>query len=104
MNFAHEQNITLIMVCKHIRSRFREYLARGLADEIIRHSGEIDVYVLTDDPSTAPKQEKKVPVKRKMEWGMYAISIAIVGFATVIDTLLFPYVHPSNLIMMYIFG
>ena len=103
MNYAHDNNITLIMVCKHVRSRFREFLLRGLADEIIRHSGEIDVYVLTDYPEALPVQQEKKTEKEGISWSAYLFSIGVVGLVTAINTLLFPYLN-SNVIMLYLLG
>jgi two-component system sensor histidine kinase KdpD len=49
INFAHEWNITKIIIGKQIRPRWKDFLFRSLADELIRHSEEIDVYIITGD-------------------------------------------------------
>lgn len=47
IHFAHEKNVTQIMICKNIMTRWRTWFRRNLADEIVRHSGEIDVFIMT---------------------------------------------------------
>jgi len=108
IDFAREQNITLIMVWKHIRSRWKDFIFKSLADEITRYSGEIDVHIITSEleyekPITVMPLEPK-PLKKPIPWRIYSIATGIVVLMTLINTLLFPYVGLSNLIMMYLLG
>ena len=107
MAFARQQNVTQIMIWKHIRTRWREFFLRSLADEIVRNSGEIDVYIMTGErdefkartPSpaiTLTDDHKNIKLRN------YFLSICTVGIATIINFLLYPLVHPSNLIMVYL--
>ena len=48
MDFARDQNATLIMVWKHIRPRWRDFIFGSLADELT-NSGEIDIYTVTSE-------------------------------------------------------
>jgi two-component system sensor histidine kinase KdpD len=103
IDFAHEQNVTQIMIWKHIRTRFRDWFYRNLTDEIVRASGTIDIYVMTG------KSEKKIPPSRKsftklIPWQIYGLAIAIVTFITSFNLLLYPMLGPSNLIMIYLLG
>src|SRR6185503_15212084 len=41
INFAHEQNITRIVLGKHIKPRWKTLFFRSFADAIIQQSGEI---------------------------------------------------------------
>jgi two-component system, OmpR family, sensor histidine kinase KdpD len=103
MNFAQEQNVTRIVVWKRIRPRWKEILFKGLADEIVRHSGEIDTYLITGKiEHTKPLQSQ--PVKKPFKWKTYGISIGIVAFASLIDFMLYPYFSASNIIMVYLLG
>lgn len=101
MNFAREQNVTQIMVWKTIRTRPRDLFFRHLADELVRYSGEIDIYIMTgkrDSSSTTKASSKKSPVS----WPRYLIAMSIISLATLINFLLFPYVQPINLFMVYL--
>lgn len=103
MDFAKDQNISKIMVWKQIRSRWKDFLFHSLADEIIRNSGEIDVYVVTgelDEPKPAPKPTTKPAVP----WRIYAASVGIVALASGINFLLYHVLDESNLVMMYLLG
>ncbi len=108
IDFAHEQNITLIMVWKHIRSRWKDFIFRSLADELTRYSGEIDVHIITGEaedgkPIAVMPLEPK-PLKQPIPWRIYSIAAGVVVLMTLINFFLFPYAHPSNLIMMYLLG
>ena len=118
MSFAHEQNISQIMIWKNSRQTWRKIFKlwknvtlgrRGfsfssLADTIVRQSGEIDVYVMTGGAPEEAKEIPITPVPRKFSWRSYLASLGVVLVATLIDYLLFPYLNATNLIMIYFFG
>lgn len=108
MNIAREQNVTQIIIGKKIHSRWRDYFFPNLADEIVRHSGEIDVYIVTSAREELPTDSKAILLERKgvskatLPWLIYCLSIAGVGIATFIDWLLFPFLNIINLMMVYL--
>lgn len=102
INFSRAQNITLIMICKKIRTRWRNYFFRNLADEILRHCGEIDVYTMTVEEGKKPKH--RVRAKPPNPWLYYFSSTSIVAVTTLINFLLFPLVSEGNLILVYLMG
>ncbi len=107
MNFAREQNVTQIMVWKHIHSRWKDFLLKSLADTLVYHSGEIDVHIVT--PSLTDKISKGSSIKsfcfkRPSFWKSYIISVGVVALATFIDFLLYSKLSSSNLIMIYLLG
>ncbi|VVC77212.1 Sensor protein KdpD [Aquicella siphonis] len=108
MDFAREQNITLIMVWKHIRSRLRDLLFRSLADELTRRSGEIDIYTVTSETRDDKILEAFAPASRsrqdKIPWRVYGISFATVILATLINSTLYAGIDVVNLIMVYLLG
>lgn len=59
LRFAHEQNVTQIMIWKHIRTRLRDWFYRNLTDEIVRQSGDIDVYIITGRSDKVPRKKQK---------------------------------------------
>lgn len=103
LDFAREQNITRIIIGKKIRSRWHDLLFKNLTDEMVRNSNEIDVYIITGSAIKA-KELKSVAPKKATPWNIYGVSLGIVGLATIINFLLFPYLHASNLIMVYLLG
>lgn len=104
LNFSREENITQIMVFKHVRKRWRELLFRNLADEIVRYSGGINVYVMTGFLDDISRPQSTVLPKKTIRWSIYGIAIAITALTTGINVLLFPHLNSSNLIMVYLLG
>lgn len=100
MSFAREQNITQIMLWKNIHPRLRDLFFRNLADEMVRKSGEIDVYIMTGH--TNEKTPLRTASKTPTHWGVYIYTIAIVVLATIVNFFLFPYLSASNLVMVYL--
>lgn len=108
MQFAREQNITLIMVWRHIKPRWKEIFSTSIADQIVRESGEINVHVVTG----AFLKQKSFPVpskangktKEKIPWKIIATSILITLITTGLAFLLEPYLNDTNLMMLYLLG
>lgn len=101
MNFAREQNVTQIMLRKQIGSRWFSWLSRSLADEMVRHSGEIDVYIMTGD---APAPSANVVASPSASWKAYALGIGVVILATVFNVLISPHLGSSDHILVYLLG
>lgn len=108
MDFAHEQNITMILVWKQIRPRWKDIIFRSLADELTRYSGEIDVHIITGEAAEIQLHDampsETGPSKRAFSWQIYAMTIGVVALMTLLNVILFPYVGASNLIMLYLLG
>lgn len=104
MGLAREQNITKLVVGKSVHSRWKDILFSNLADELVRHSGEIDVYIITSLTTTTKKTDKISTTKKSTAWKTYGVAIVTVLLASGIDFLLQPYFHESNLIMVYLLG
>lgn len=105
LSFAREQNINLIMLWKHIRSRWRDFIFRSLADELTRQSGEIDIYIVTseaDDQEFTP--DNLEPVRNKHSLRIYGIAIITVLIATWINLFLMTDLGGGNLILVYLLG
>ena len=107
LNFAREQNITTIVVGKRVIPRWKKLFRTSMADELVRYSREIDVYIITGEMDGGAKQSssnKSVPQKRNIPWQIYIFSIGVVAVVTGINFFLYPYLNTSNLVMMYLFG
>jgi two-component system sensor histidine kinase KdpD len=48
--YARLRNVSKIIVGKPVHSRWRDVVFGSVLDELVRHSGEIDVYVISGDP------------------------------------------------------
>lgn len=98
--YAREHNVTKIVVGKPLRSRLHEMLHGTIVDQIIRASGDIDVYVISSSGETTvgptPVLEKRV------DWRGYAKSVVLVAAATLIGAPLRTLIEPTNLVMLYL--
>ncbi len=106
IQFARHHNVTKIVIGKRLHSRWYELFWRSLSYELIRHSGEIDVYIIhSDEKDTAPVTPTFV--KPKKSFVGYAVAVGVTAAASIINLFLYPYVgHEglSNLIMIYLMG
>lgn len=105
MSFAREQNVTLIVLWKQVRSRFRDLFYRRLADEIVRQSGEINVYIITPNLIEKTETSKFPKIKlsdKNLSWLNVGIAVGMAVIATGLNFLIYPLLPISNLIMMYL--
>ncbi len=98
---ARERNVSKIIVGKPLRSRWRDRYKPSLVDEIIRQSGNIDVYVITGEAGEASVLPPRTPV-RSSHWPAYVKGAAVVALATALCAVLFPHFAPTNLVMVYL--
>ncbi|KTD71140.1 MULTISPECIES: DUF4118 domain-containing protein [Legionella] len=101
INFAREQNVTLIMICKQIRTRWKNFFFRSLADEILRYSGEIDVYTIT---MASKRSREKSPLKPQTSWFYYLLSTSIVAVTTLVNYFIYPLVNETSITLVYLIG
>jgi two-component system sensor histidine kinase KdpD len=52
INYAHQHNVTKIIAGKPLRPRWLELLRGSLVDQLIHHSGDIDIYVISSASGT----------------------------------------------------
>ena len=111
LRFARERNISKIVVGKKIRPRWQDFLRRSLVDELVRQSGEIDIYIIRGEE--APDITKIItPPKTQHShswWKGYSSAVGIVFLCTLINALLYDglldhIMDISNVIMIYLLG
>jgi two-component system sensor histidine kinase KdpD len=101
LNYARSHNITKIMAGKPVRARWIELVRGSVVDQIIRYSGDIDVYVISGEVETSPIIETNEwqphrPLRR------YVVSLALVAAATLVGIPLHTIIDPANLVMLYL--
>lgn len=103
LNYARSRNVTKIIIGKPTHPRWKDRLFGSVLDQVVRGSGDIDVYVITGDSGEAPTTPAKAaPTSwRPREW---LWSVAGVGAATAFALLLFPYFGLVDLAMVYLLG
>ncbi|AIE84125.1 osmosensitive K+ channel signal transduction histidine kinase [Fimbriimonas ginsengisoli Gsoil 348] len=101
LTVARQRGAGLIIVGKPIRSRWHELVRGSVVDDLVRRSGDIDVHVITGESETPSERPTPIQVAdaRPEE---YAASVLAVAATTALCFLLSPWVHLSNLIMLYL--
>ncbi|MBI5739689.1 MAG: sensor histidine kinase KdpD [Nitrospirae bacterium] len=105
LSYARDRNVTKILIGKPTHPRWKDKLFGSMLDEIVRGSGDIDVYFISGE-AAEPLPRRPVIKGRTVkpsprEW---FLSIAIIGVCTGIAYLMFPYFDLVDLAMMYLLG
>src|SRR5450432_1756258 len=101
--FARQRNVSKIIVGKPARGRWHGRFKPSLVDEIVRRSGDIDVYVISGEPGAENVTPPRMPV-RSSKFPAYARSIVVVAAVTLLCGLLSRHVERTNLVMLYLLG
>jgi two-component system, OmpR family, sensor histidine kinase KdpD len=103
LTYARRRNVTRIVLGKPARPRWRETLFGSVVNELVRRSGDIDVYVITGEregPQPAALDRPAPPV----DWAGYVKAVGLVAACTGLASLMFRHFAPANLIMVYLLG
>jgi two-component system sensor histidine kinase KdpD len=101
--YAREHNVNKIVAGKPTHPRWRDRLRGSLVDELVRGSGEIDVYVISGDVDEGPRAP--LPMRRERARARaYVPALLVVAFCTLVSWGMFPFFAASNLVMIYLLG
>ncbi len=104
VGYARARNVTKIVLGKPTHPRWRDFVSRSFLDEIVRSSGDIDVYVISgDDASAATPGEGKGP-RQVIHPRAYLASVATVVVATGIAWAFFGIRQLADVVMVYLLG
>src|SRR5262245_13854032 len=103
LTYARTRNVSKIVVGKPARPRWREIVFGSVVEELIKHSGDIDVYVINGDqgdsrPLLTPLRE------RTTDWLSYMWGLGSVALCTGLAWQLSSHLTEANLIMLYLLG
>ncbi len=101
IDYARVNQITKILIGKPLKRRLSDILYGSVVDQLIRLSGEIDVYVTT----RSTKREEKIrslKLRKKAAYGSYFGSVLLVLAATIVSALVRDFLEPANLVMFYL--
>ena len=101
ISYARRQNISKIIIGKPAKARWRERAFGSIVDELIRISGNIDVYVISGDPTAASEQFERATYRTKANYKRYVYALSVVAMATLIAGLIAPHFHLVNVVMVY---
>jgi two-component system sensor histidine kinase KdpD len=104
LNYARTRNVTKIIIGKPTHPRWKDKILGSLLDEVVRGSGDIDVYVISGDTGEAIQKPAVKPVSSKSNMREWLLSVAIVAACTAISALMFSYFSLVDLAMVYLLG
>ena len=102
LDLARQRNVTQIVIGKHSKTRWLDWFRESIVDEILRRSGDIDVCAITGQTEGAivPTSENlPAPIA---PWNEYVLAAGAVAVATALGFAMFPYLAPTNLVMVYL--
>jgi two-component system sensor histidine kinase KdpD len=101
LDYAHQNNITKVVVGKPLKPRWQEILRGSIVDQLIYASGDIDVYVISAREGTGnlfvPKDWRP-----HRPLGRYMFSLGLVALSTILGLLVRGELEPTNLVMLYL--
>jgi two-component system sensor histidine kinase KdpD len=100
LRFARERNVSKLVVGKPAHPRWRDRLRGSLVDDIVRASGEIDVFVISGEESERSSTPGGAPKRGRLRG--YAAAGLAVALASLVCSALAGRFDKSNLIMVYL--
>ncbi|MFN5351507.1 MAG: DUF4118 domain-containing protein [Alphaproteobacteria bacterium] len=101
LDYAKKHGVTKIVVGKPVKSKFYDILTTSLVDDLIRESGEIDIYVVTGkEYETKFKYREKISSAFKING--YVLGAISVTIATALGYFFKGFLDATNLIMLYV--
>jgi two-component system sensor histidine kinase KdpD len=100
LRFARERNVSKLVVGKPAHPRWRDRIRGSLVDELVRASGELDVFVIAGDGSEPAAATRKLHSSPRG----YLFAAAVVVGVTLVSAPLAAYLDKLNLVMIYLLG
>ena len=100
LRFAREHNVSKLVLGKPAHPRWRDRLRGSLVDDLVRASGELDVFVIAGEPGEPlPAGERPRSPRRG-----YAFAAGVVLAATLVSLPLAAFLDKLNLVMIFLLG
>lgn len=104
LNYARSRNVTKVIIGKPTHPRWKDRIFGSLLDEVVRGSGDIDVYVITGDSGEPLPNPIAKPKPRQTNIKEWFFSIGIVAVFTVFTAIMRPYLTLVDAAMTYLLG
>lgn len=107
VTLARDRNVSKIVVGKTARSRLREAVLGSFVNDLMRLSGDIDVYVIrgdAEDNTTKSAHESDRGERRQFTLSQYLFGLAIVSVCTVLGLVVLKRFDLANIAMVYLAG
>jgi len=102
--FARSRNVGKIVVGKTERPRWKEVVFGSFIDNLIRESGDIDIYVVRGDENAAPSPRAAQTLAPRVltDWAGYATALFMVAGVTGLGLAAFSGLELANVAMIYL--
>lgn len=107
VSFARSRNVSKIVVGKTGLSRWRERWSGSFVNDVMRQSGEIDVYVIRGDADDLVNGAERSPPPLPTihsSWREYILAALIVVACTVMGVATNTMLEATNIVMLYLLG
>lgn len=104
LTYARTRNVTKIIIGKPTHARWKDKLFGSVLDEVVRGSGDIDVYVITGDTGEPVPRPAGKAAPVPWEARDWLLSLGSVAACTGMAALMFPYFALVDLAMVYLLG
>jgi two-component system sensor histidine kinase KdpD len=104
VSYAHARNVTKIVIGKTGQPRWREMLGRSVVADLLRRSGDIDVYVIRGKEEPTLTEPAAGP-RRAIRYGPFLWSLLVVTGCALVSALLRKAgLSQINQVMVYLLG
>lgn len=104
VSYARSRNVSKIVIGKSPVPRWKERLFGSTVSDLIRKSGELDVYAIQAESEEPLSDAERTITPEVFGWKPYAWVVAIVAAVTGVCALLRPWFELSNIAMIYLLG
>lgn len=104
--YASSHNVTKIVIGKPQRPRWREIIFGSVVDDLVRHSGDIDIHVIRGEAVEAEAPAAPRARTQPFDWRGCIAAVLVVAASTAIG---WPFLHRlgtsnTNVLMLYLLG
>lgn len=103
LNYARSKNVSKIIVGKPVRSRLKELLFGSVVSDLVRGSGEIDVYVITGEAGRSRSMAARL-LRLTSTWPAYLKAGLVMALSTGVAWWMQPTFSQTNIVMVYLLG
>ncbi len=108
LEFARARNVTKIVVGKTAQPLWRRVLIGGVVEELLEHSGEIDIYVIRGEDEAVASPRRTPQERRRADrgnWAEYLKTIGIVAASGLLSEVLRRCgLAEANIVMVFLLG
>jgi len=102
--YAHAHNVTKLVIGKSDEPRWKEFLFGSVVDDLVRRSGDIDVYIIRGREEETIRRSVTPGPRAPIQWRSLLPATLIIAACTGLSWLMWRHFELSNLIMVYLLG